>query len=192
MPNKTVELKAPSGLSLTLSLYAFGSDSLANNGGADTLSERTNAKGIYAATVTEAISGWHDAKVLDGSGNLIASYVVNLTDAVGTYRCCDLIDMYAVAGDTEAVDDLKASIKTVVRGTVSDAHTAPTTSLFAAADITEATGDHFLGRVIIFTSGALKDQATDITAYALVSGEGAFTVTAMTDAPANGDTFVIV
>lgn len=75
--------------------------------------------------------------------------------------------------------------------TVTNTHT-PTTTEFQADDITEATADHFNGRIVIFTSGVLKDQATDITDYAAVGGIGQFTVTAMTEAPSNNDTFVIV
>jgi hypothetical protein len=84
------------------------------------------------------------------------------------------------------------SFSTVVSGTVNDANTSPTTTVFAASDITEATADHFIGRTIIFTTGDLQYQATDITDYALVSGEGRFTVTALTSAPADGDQFVII
>jgi len=44
--------------------------------------------------------------------------------------------------------------------------------------------------VIIFTAGALINQATDITAY--TGATKTVTVTALTSAPANGDSFVIV
>jgi hypothetical protein len=81
---------------------------------------------------------------------------------------------------------LKATVDTVV-----NTHT-PTTTEFQADDITEATADHYKGRIVIFTSGVLNGQATDITAYAAVGGIGQFTVTAMTEAPANNDTFVII
>jgi hypothetical protein len=75
--------------------------------------------------------------------------------------------------------------------TVTNTHT-PTTTEFQADDITEATADHYNGRIVIFTSGVLQNQATDITDYVAVGGIGQFTVTAMTEAPANDDTFVIV
>jgi len=75
--------------------------------------------------------------------------------------------------------------------TVTNTHT-PTTTEFQADDITEATADHYNGRIVLFTSGALAGQATDITDYAAVGGIGQFTVTAMTEAPANDDTFIIV
>jgi hypothetical protein len=91
-----------------------------------------------------------------------------------------------------AAAKLATSAGTIVTGTVSTATTTPTTTVFAADDITEATADHFNGRIVIFTSGALANQATDITDYALDTGEGKFTVTALTESPSNNDTFVIV
>ena len=54
----------------------------------------------------------------------------------------------------------------------------------------DATNDHYNGRIIIFTSGACKDQATVITDY--VGATTTFTVPALTDAPADNDTFVIL
>lgn len=90
--------------------------------------------------------------------------------------------------------NLAASAGQVIKATVDTAtngHT-PTTTEFQADDITEATASHFDGRIVIFTSGALAGQAKDITAYELVGVIGQFTVTALTEAPANDDTFVIV
>ena len=84
------------------------------------------------------------------------------------------------------------SFGVIVKGTVSNAVTTPLATEFAADDITEATGSHYNGRTIIFTTGALAGQATDITAYSLVSSEGKFTVTALTEAPANDDQFIII
>jgi hypothetical protein len=77
---------------------------------------------------------------------------------------------------------LDKSAGTIVAGTVSHDNTAASTTVFYSDDITEATADHFNGtRIVIFTSGVLQYQATDITDYALVSGEGQFTVTALTE-----------
>lgn len=100
----------------------------------------------------------------------------------------------AIDDNAEAATDLSASARSIVRATVDtvvNGHT-PTTTEFQADDVTEATADHFNGRIVIFTSGVLKDQATDITDYVAIGGIGQFTVTAMTEAPANNDTFVIV
>jgi hypothetical protein len=53
-----------------------------------------------------------------------------------------------------------------------------------------STNDMFNGRVIIFTSGALAGQATSISDYD--GGSTTATVVALTGAPANGVTAVIV
>ena len=56
--------------------------------------------------------------------------------------------------------------------------------------LTEATNDHYNGRIVIWTSGVLQNQATDITDY-----DGAskmLTYTAVTEAPTAADTFIIV
>ena len=87
--------------------------------------------------------------------------------------------------------NLAASTSTMVTGTVDNTFTATTTE-FECDDITEATADHYNGRVILFTSGALLGQARRINDYALSSGRGHFTVDALTEAPANNITCVIV
>lgn len=72
-------------------------------------------------------------------------------------------------------------------GTVNDA-SATTTSFVTA--LTEATDDHYKGSVIVFTDGVLQGQARKITAYNGTTK--AITVAALTDAPGNGDPFVIL
>lgn len=77
-------------------------------------------------------------------------------------------------------------------GTVNDDNTVPSTTVFAAEDITEATADHYIGASLIFITGVLKYQRTVITDYVLDTGEGKFTVEEMTEAPGDGDKFIIV
>ena len=91
-----------------------------------------------------------------------------------------------------AATKLALSAGVIVPGTVSWDNTNASTTVFYSDDITEATADHYIGRIVIFTSGALIYQATDITDYALVAGEGKFTVTALTESPADNVTFIIV
>lgn len=77
-------------------------------------------------------------------------------------------------------------------GTVTNTAFTPTTTQFEALDISTATSNFYNGRVLVFTSGSLAQQQTDITAYQKVGSYGRFTVTALTGAPSNGDTFLIV
>ncbi len=92
-----------------------------------------------------------------------------------------------IAGDATAATNLSKSALGVVSTTVNDA--SPTATSFVTA-LTETTNDHYKGRIIVFTSGAMSGQATDITAYDGTTK--AVTVTALTEAPPNGAPFVIV
>ena len=115
------------------------------------------------------------------------------TETDGVLLAADqAVDVTKISGDSTAADNLKASAKTIVIGTVSHDNTASSETVFYADDITEATADHFKGRIVIFTSGALIYQVTDITGYALVSGEGQFTVSTLTESPADNITFIIL
>jgi hypothetical protein len=100
------------------------------------------------------------------------------------------VNATSIAGVSAAASRLALSAGTIIPGTVTDSGHSPTTSAFKASDITEATNDHFIGRVVIFTSGALLNQATVITDY--VGSTSVYTVAAMTEAAASGDTFIIV
>jgi len=56
----------------------------------------------------------------------------------------------------------------------------------------EATADHYNGRLLLFTSGALLGQMTDITDYVLANSKEKFTYTALTEAPADAVRYVIL
>ena len=100
-------------------------------------------------------------------------------------------DIQKINGSASGVPGLDRASRAVCVGTVTTGATTtsiPTSSLTPAAGAT----DQFKGRIVIFdkdTSTAnLRGQATDITAS--TSG-GTLTVTALTTAPSNGDTFEI-
>jgi hypothetical protein len=80
--------------------------------------------------------------------------------------------------------------------TVNNAITTPLATSFEAdrglGRSEEATADHFKGRNIFWLDPNMQSQATDITAYAQQNSRGFFTVTSMTEAPANGDQFLIL
>lgn len=59
-----------------------------------------------------------------------------------------------------------------------------------STDLTEDTDNHYNGRIIIWITGVLTGQATDITSYD--GSSKTFTFTAITEAPTTGDKFIIV
>ena len=101
----------------------------------------------------------------------------------------DAVELNSVAASAA---NLEKSASVIVRGTSDNTGFTATTTIFESDDVTEATSDHYKGRVVVFTSGALAGQATAITAYSLSSGRGRFTVNALTEAVPNDTTFVIV
>ena len=160
---------------------------------AEVQSEATDALNAYdpptrAEATTDATSILAQTAAIETDTQDLQARVPAALTAGGHMKA----DALALNGQTAAAANLERSASVIIRGTVDTAGLTPTVALFEADDIVEATADHYNGRIVIFTSGALTGQATDITDYALVSGRGRFTVTAMTEAPGDGDTFVIV
>lgn len=82
-----------------------------------------------------------------------------------------------------------------VVGTVSTANDAGSATTFRCSDVTEATASHYVGCQVKVTSGALSGQWLGVvTAYSLISAEGAFTVSPGSpsgEIPANAVTVAI-
>jgi hypothetical protein len=100
------------------------------------------------------------------------------------------INVLEMGGSTSALARIRQGGLAMLTGTSDNTAFTATTSVMDT-DITEATADHFNGRVLIFTTGALAQQATLITDYALTSGRGRFTFSTLTEAVPNGTEFVI-
>ena len=71
----TIEVPYLTGQTLTVELYPQGSDTIANGAGGDTMTEATNSKGRYTASVAESLSGWHYFVVKSGAVVLRNGYV---------------------------------------------------------------------------------------------------------------------
>lgn len=183
----------------------------ANDSAAFSATQRSSSNGITMTSPFDSLTGVHDVDI-DLTDNTDAGFyssgyfysvvlapdeTVDGQTITGVVLCTfeigvNPVNVLQVNSSASAATRLALGANAVLPGTVSNAVTSPTTTLIPADDITEATADHFIGRVIIFTSGALQYQATVITDYALVSGEGRFTVDALTEAPSDGDTLIVV
>lgn len=103
------------------------------------------------------------------------------------------VNVDALDGSTTSATRLKEAVDCNVTGTVGSS--SSTTSIVSSSiSPTGTAADQFKGRILTFTedttTAALRGQATDITANTAASAP-TFTVTALTSAPASGDTFVI-
>lgn len=145
------------------------------------------APGLYRLDIADAVFA---------AGAWTAVVYVMITTSAAAPSPMEFV-LVAMDSLSSAWARLMLSAGQIIPGTVDDT-VAPTTTQFEAADITEATADHFgglaggNGRIILWTTGALAGQVASISDYALVSGRGRFTVPAMTESPANGDTFLII
>jgi hypothetical protein len=149
-----------------------GNFRVTNTGGA-TITYDDNSQGIQdIETDTQAI----EVDTQDIQSRLPAALIGGRMDS----------DVEAINGNTDAADNLSASARAIVRLTIGTGST--TTNV--VSDLTEATDEHYNGRILLFYSGALAGQATDITDYNGTTND--LTVTALTEAPANGDLAVIV
>ena len=103
MANTIIQADCPDGLTLTLKLYAANGDTILNGASGDAMTERTNNSGTYTATVTEALTGVHEARITNASDQSIAKYVTEvLVDDTGTYECVDRIDASGIAAAPSA------------------------------------------------------------------------------------------
>jgi len=113
--------------------------------------------------------------------------VVTLTNTATTVTNAVTANATQIGGSTSAATQLALSTNTIVSAS---AVTGTLSTTEMTTDLTETTDDHYIGRIIIWTSGVLKDQATDITDY--TGSNKLLTYTATTEAPSNTDTFIIV
>ncbi|MDH3981288.1 MAG: hypothetical protein OES84_00130 [Kiritimatiellaceae bacterium] len=95
-------------------------------------------------------------------------------------------DIEAINNSTTAAVQLALSANEIESGACEG---TPTTTVIQT-DLAETQDDIYIGRVVIFTSGNARGEATDITDYA--GATGTLTVTALANAPAATDTFILL
>lgn len=127
-------------------------------------------------TQLAAIDDLVDTEITDIRNRLPAALT-----AGGNMKC----DLLAISGSTTAADNLEGGGLGLVVSTCAAGST--TTSI--VTNLTEATDDHYNGRVITFTTGALLGQTTSISDYNGTTKT--LTVVALTEAPADTNQFVI-
>lgn len=151
-----------------------------------------SAASIADAVWDEALSGHTTAGTAGKAVADIETDATAILDDTGTAGVVVAgtldVNVSQISGDSTAADNLEASAKAIVPFTTSG---TPTTTNIPTG-ITEATTGHYNGRVMIFTSGPLAGQATDITGFTGDGTTGTFTVTALTEAPAASVSGVIV
>lgn len=120
--------------------------------------------------------------------NAYVSASVNPLAALGSFTIDNPIhsNIKEINDNVEAAVNLANSALSI---TVGKASAASLTTTTMGSDVAEATNDHYVGKIITWTSGALYKQSSNVSAY--TGSGGVFTFEAVTEAPSEGDSFVI-
>jgi hypothetical protein len=138
---------------------------------------------LASAANLATVAGYIDTEISDIQSRLPAALVSGRMSS----------DLVSIGGSTTALTAFKSAVQGNVIATVGSASSTTsivTSSMTPAPSVT----DQLKGRILTFkddtTTAALRGQATDITG-STASGTPTLTVTALTTAPASGDTFTI-
>jgi hypothetical protein len=150
----------------------------------------------YLDTEIAAIKAVTDALPNAGALTTIQSDLDNIQTRIPAALISGRMDvtLTAIGDDTTALTAFKRAVLSNVVGTCA-ALSSTTSIITSALTPAGAAADQFKGRILTFdkdtTTAALRGQATDITA-STNAATPTFTVTALTTAPASGDTFTVV
>jgi hypothetical protein len=149
--------------------------------------------GAYGAgTAGEILGDWKngerldlilDSRMAEASIDTTAGAIDTVTNVTNEVTA----DVTKISGSATAADNLELSTLTIVPGIATG---TPTTTTMVAGALTEDTDDHYKGRIIIWTSGVLQNQATDVTGY--TGSSKTFTFTATTEPCSADDTFILI
>lgn len=159
----------------------------------DSNSTRLSIIAIDAARLTAARAGaltdWIDGGRLDLLLDAIKAITDLLTLAAINAEVDTALDtVIPVSPTSGSINDVLDIQKDAIIGGLAQTGTLSTTVM--TTDLAEITDDHYNGRVVVFRGGVLDGQATDITDYS--GTNGTITMTAITEAPLNNQSFTIV
>lgn len=142
-------------------------------------------------SVTQTTTGVTDTEDFDTLTGVHHCRIVT-TDAFYVAQESYMVVLSAATIDGQTVNACIAQFsienRAPARLTVRSDCTTGSTSTIIKHNLSEITADHYNGRTVIFTSGALAGAAYEITDYTSTD----IVVATMTDTPASGDDFVIV
>ena len=164
----------------TVNIFGLTGTITDNSGGAVTI---TSAQVVNLANVNaEVDSALNTAIPGSPTADSINERIVTMDAGV---------NVSGISGDTTAADRLEAILDASPTGAVVDDNDPDPTTLLFETNLAEATTDHYNGAFVVFYSGALLGQSRKISAY-----DGTTKVltvlAAFTEAPAAGDTFMIL
>lgn len=166
------------------------------NGGAIAPSVEGTVSVYKDNSTTQTTTGVTVTHAFDGVTGLHHVRIVT-TDAFYATGTDFQVTLTGATIDSETVDVVLAHFSvenrpTVLAGsTISAVNDVGATTTEFDTDLTEASDDHYNGDLVVFTSGNLQGQATRISDYT-GSSKNITVNPALTEAPADDDTFIII
>jgi hypothetical protein len=139
--------------------------------------EAADADRVTAQADLDLLTGTDGATLATSQPN----YAVSTFDATS-----DTVDVGAINGNATSAQQLALSAATIESG---EAEGTPSITVIQT-NLAETQDDIYIGAVVIFTSGDARGERTSVTDY--VGSTGTLTVVALANAPAAGDTFIII
>jgi hypothetical protein len=137
--------------------------------------------GNVTGTLTQANVGWVDSNSRVDVGSWLGTAVTTSSTSTKPE-----VDMFSISDDATAANNLELGASEIESGACEG---TPSTTVIQT-NLAETQDDIYIGRIVIFTSGNARGEATEITDY--TGSTGTLTVTALANAPAASDTFIIV
>ena len=140
-------------------------------------------------TIADETEGW--SITLTAAEMQATRIHINIIDSTGAaIEDQSLVIFTGLGGQIEATAGIY--VIAVDTGTTASTTTTCEADMVGPHTTNEVTADHLNGRLLLFTTGVLQGQMTDITDYALANTNLSLTFTAMTEAAGSGDRAVIL
>ncbi len=204
MATQSVEFSAPPNQTLTVRLFAAGSDTIVATAG--TVTAATNRAGLYTADFTDVSAGRYRLIATNAAGTPLATWWTDLTLTTATFQAYEMPLSPTAATIADAVwdEDLRDHLtahstgksldqirkKTILLTATVLPSPAPTTTVFNVSGLSAYPSGAFLHAVLAFDEGASVAYENSPMITYVNNGDGTGTITlehALTAAPTAGD-----
>jgi hypothetical protein len=179
METQTIEFRAAAGLTLTVELFAIGSDAIVDT---ESATEQTNRAGTYRAAFTDVAAGEYQLVAFSGT-TPVASWLVTLTLATATFQVYDRATSVNMRGTDNAA--LASNYNATRAGYLDKLNVSGTLAHSNDAATYKATGFAVAGDAMTLTSGEREATAVVVESHLLDEGDSQMLINAIVGAIGN-------
>lgn len=102
------------------------------------------------------------------------------------------VDIAQINNSTSGVEQFGLNTAGMTKLTVDTTGFSATATEFETSSVAEATANHYVDRLVLWTTGVNAGKVMRVNAYSLSGGRGHFTITDKGEAPANGNICLLI